>query len=665
MRKFSLLLAALLFLSETFSYAQNACVYVAGFARDANGRQYAAYWKSGQLTKLTNGTNRDEARTIAVSGYDVHVGGFKMNGVNRVAAYWKNGQQMQLNLMGDYSGIASQVYAIKTVGNDVYMFVTQPSRRSTSEPNNFYYYKNGSRQTVLMSDYQTVNYGLTNSESYFVSRSGDFYVLNPSLIDGKIAYWKNGNKVTASINYSNLNLVDLKSIFVSDNGDVYIAGTKILDNTGRAKAVYWKNGNEVSLSYDSWNTSATSIYVEAGTVYVSGYETKTSSHFSAVYWKNGYKTVLHNYDTDNYDATTMSIATVYGAVYVAGSHKQSLYWVNGKEAKLDQASGELYAMTVVNGGGCYNNTTSSSTTTNPNNQSYPNTYSTNQVKPQQQQSLTEDVKQLATGISGLMASFKADKERRIAEEKQAAIAKSNKERQLAIDADNGVYDAQIEMAQKYFGESKYDRAQDYYFEAFQNTNVTKDKRNDVLDDIITTLALQGKKKEIFDLFAYIKSNKIDNLYARETLAFLQLYCDEFCPDYLNCNDSIAIIQAIKEIEPYYYPGKIIYPREPDVLYGYFQITGKYEKYGLPKNEKEGMNILEKTLDSKYIFSKQKCAYYYLGLIYLNGTATIKADAKKALKYFKKGYERPEKDYHYAPSFSYASNTAYFEYHLLN
>ena len=408
MRKFGLLLFLMSFLSATLCLAQSDCVYTAGFTRDANGRQYAAYWKSGQITKLTNGTNRDEARTIAVSGYDVHVGGFKINGVNRVAAYWKNGQQMQLNLIGNYSGGPSEVYAIKTVGSDVYMFVTQPNRLNASDPNNYYYYKNGVRQTSLLSDYQAVNHVLTKSESYFVTRNGDVYIVNPTLIEGKITYWKNGNRVAGNLNYSNLNRVDLNSIFVSDYGDVYIAGNKI-SNTGSTKAAYWKNGNEVVVSYDSWNTYTTGIYVDGSTVYVAGYETKTPSHFSAVYWKNGYKTVLHNYDTDTYDATATSIATVYGTVYVAGMHKNDLYWVNGKEAKLDQAAGQIYSMAVVKGGGCFNNIQSNSVTT----PGYQSSSTTNQVR--QQQSVNEDIKQLAVGISGLMASIKADKERRLAE----------------------------------------------------------------------------------------------------------------------------------------------------------------------------------------------------------------------------------------------------------
>lgn len=676
MKKLNLLLFSISFLTTTLCLAQNDCVYMAGFARDGSGRQYAAYWRSGQITKLSNGIG-DEARTIAVAGSDVHVGGFRMNGVNRVAAYWKNGQQMQLNLIGNYSGKASEVYAIKTVGSDVYMFVTQPNRMSTTDPLYYYYYKNGNPVKILISEnemreeYRGVARG-NKSEHFFVTANGDVYeagvVADYDDSRDRVVYWKNGHRVAerASEKLQKTNApVQITSIYVTPTGDVYIAGNKPTGKTAsetKVQAVYWKNGNEVTVTANLWNTYATGIFVDGSNVYVAGYETRTPSHFSAMYWKNGIKTILHNYDTDQYDATTASIATGFGTVYVAGMHKTSLYWANGKEAKLDQP-GQIYSMAIVKGGGCYNNynNTQSAVATTP---TYQSSGYTNQVT--QQTSLAQDVTQLAVGVSGLIASFKADKERRIAEEKQAAIAKSNAERQLVIDADNGVYDAQIEVARKYFEEKKYNLAQDYYFEASQNTNVNQDKRNDVLDDLMITLAFQGKKQEIFDLFNYIKSNKIVNYYANETLAFLQLYCDELCPDYLNCNDSIAIVEAIKVIKPYYFSGKMIAPDEPDMLYVYFQITGKYEKYGIPKDEKQGLSILEKALDSKYIFNSQKCAAYYLGLIYLNGTATIQANAKKALKYFKKGYDRPEKVYHLAPRNSFFENKyAYFNYHMLN
>lgn len=657
MKKLGLLLFSVFLLGANLCSAQNDCVYTAGFTRDASGRQYAAYWKSGQLTKLAGGTNRDEARTIAVSGYSVHVGGFKINGVNRVAAYWLNGQQMPLNLTGNYSGLSTEVNAIKTVGSDVYLFVTQPKRMSNSEPNNYYYYKNGIRQTLVLSDYQPVNQALTKSQSFFVTRNGDVYIVNPGLIDNKITYWKNGNRVSAGLSYATLDRVDINSIFVSDYGDVYIAGTKI-SKSGSAKAAYWKNGTEVAVSYDAWNTYTTGIYVEGSAVYVAGYETKAPSHFSAVYWKNGYKTVLHNYDTDGYDATTTSIASAYGTVYVAGMHKNLVYWVNGKAARLDQPSGEIYAMAVVNGGGCINNTQSVSVAT-PNNQSVS---SINQVRQQQQvqqqQPVTEDIKQLAEGISGLMASIRADKERRLAEEKQAALAKSAAERQLQTDADNGVYKAQIETAEKYFAESKYYLAEDYYMKAFENPNATYAQRNEVLDELIGTLALQEKKKEIFELFNHVKISKIENYKVDQLLTLLKIHCNEFGAGYLPCSDSITQ-EGINGLI------KIKNRDDLKALYAYFQVTGNYEKFGIPKDEKQGLKTLEDITDDKYNYNKPS-AYYYLGMIYLNGTATIKVNEKKALNNFKKGYYGKEKQYHFAPAYStYLANRGYFNYDLLN
>jgi len=682
MRKFASIFLSMLILSATFCFAQYDCVYISGFTRDANGGQNAAYWKSGRLIKLPSPREGAEARTIAVSGNDVHVGGFKNVGSKSVATYWKNGVEIPLVLEGNYYNDQPEIYAIKTVGSDVYMFVSQPRRISSSEPAYFYYYKNGKAVKILLSEKElreqfrgTVRGRL--SEHYFVTQNGDVYEAGvvADYDDGRerIVYWKNGHRVmeNASEKLQKTNaVVSINSIYVSNNGDVYIAGNKPSGATAsetKVKAVYWRNGKEVVLSYDAWNTYAKSIFVDNGNVYVAGDECKTFSHFSAVYWKNGQKIVLQDYDDINvYDATCTSVAVVYGTVYAAGSHKGSVYWVNGKEAKLEgSASTSFGAMAVVKGGGCFNNTTSIKTTTSPTYQSNNN----NQVKqPQQQQSLTEDVKQLATGISGLMASFRADKERRIAEEKQAAIAKSNAERQLAIDAENGNYDAQIKMADKYLSESKYNLAQDYYFQAFQNNAASYDKRNDVLDELITTLSLQGKKKEIFDLFTYINKNKIVNYKIKDLVAFLQLNCDEFCPDFLKCDDSIAITQSIQEIKPHWYNQNLPKFADPkDALYAYLQVIGKYEKYGIPKDEKLGLKTLEKIADEKYPYlrSESSCAYYHLGLIYLNGTSDIEVNEKKALKYFKKGYDKSEKTYRLAPYYSIYDGTAYFNYYLLN
>lgn len=352
-------------LISSFSFGQNNCVYIAGFTRGMDGRQYAAYWKNGQLTKLTNGSDRDEARSIAVLGNDVHVVGFKMKGVDRAAAYWKNGQEVPLNLEGDYSSIKStEAYAVKVAGNDVYIFVTQPDRRSNLDPKYYYYYKNGKAVKVLISDnelkeeFRGTSRGRT-SESYFVSDNGDVYEAGTVAdIDGdkkRVVYWKNGHRVveSASEKYPNNMTLNLNSIFVSNNGDVYIAGAKCFTNdheTDFAKAVYWKNGKEIAFPVEKGAAQATDICVQGNDVFVSGYQTKTFSHFSAIYWKNGQKITLAE---DEGNETAKSITVVDGTVYVSGSHKGNLYWKNGKEIKLNEESGgQIWSMTVVKGGGC-------------------------------------------------------------------------------------------------------------------------------------------------------------------------------------------------------------------------------------------------------------------------------------------------------------------------
>lgn len=377
MKPICLITLLLLLFQGLCSNAQSDCVYIAGQWTDKDGRQYAAYWKSGALTQLTDGSDRDEARAIAVSGNQVHAGGFKMNGLRRVAAYWVNGGEVALNLEGHYSkNKDSEVYSIKMVNNDVYLFVTQPERFG-NDPYYFYYYKNGKavKLPVPDSDLDLMWKGAGRgrlSEHFFVTEAGDVYEAGTLSSDGannQVVYWKNGRLEMARASrkynlYEEVHGVTANSIFVTASGDVYIAGTVTYRKNvsdSHSRAVYWKNGEEITLSRDSWNVWANSIFVEANTVYVVGSECRTYSHFSAVCWTDGQKKLLHDYDSDGYDATANSVIAVNGALYVAGSHTNSVYWMNGREVKL--GLGKVYAMAVAKDGGCYNNAQSASSHT--------------------------------------------------------------------------------------------------------------------------------------------------------------------------------------------------------------------------------------------------------------------------------------------------------------
>lgn len=303
----------------------------------------------------------------------------------------------------------------------------------------------------------------------------------------------------------------------------------------------------------------------------------------------------------------------------------------------------------------YSNNKTATTNSNNSQPSQTTTYSSSQVTKSQSQA--EAISQFSNSLNDLASSIIAQKKLKEQEAKQEALSKDIEERQSMLDASNGIYKAQIKVAEKYFSESKYDLAENYYFKALQNENASEYQRNDILDEIITTLALQGKNKEIFEIFDYFNKNKIHNSKVDIILTFLKLNCQEFCTGYFNCNDNTTR-EAVNEL---------IRLKEFDNLkafYAYLQVTGEYENFGIPKDEKNGLTTLDNMSKNKMYGLYYKCvAYYYLGMIYLKGTSTIKVNEKNALKYFMKGYYI--KDFEYVPWYLKGNaSDAFFNFDLL-
>lgn len=467
-----LLVITLLLCVSALSLAQSDCVYIAGTYTDNNGKSYVAYWKSGQLTKLTNASMGADAMTIGatsieVIGNDVHVAGYKTSadGKNRKAAYWKNGRELPICFEEGYYWSEKSEAVVKKAGNDVYVFVTQPSPKNNEERGfYYYYYKNSVLQKLKINqdNLKLWNYPYNNNEAKltFVTSNGDIYyaVRLTSKIDNRayVTYWKNGEIVYNKNNksYTRVDLITPTAIYVTDNGDVYIAGSKAKGNDLYNYTVAcWKNGYEVEIPYDysDTHTQASGIYLEGNNVYITGLEW-INSHPSAVYWKNGQKNYLNKYDVKiARDAVTYAIAAVNGNVYTAGGvSTDNGYWVNNKLVKLNDELDSRFpvSMTVVKGGGCFNNTMSSGSTTAQDGttqsfnsnviqgqanlsrgdytgamQSYANAATTATTKSEQQ---------LATGgviISGLAGL--ADAWQKSAEEKRKREVEHQKEKALA------------------------------------------------------------------------------------------------------------------------------------------------------------------------------------------------------------------------------------------
>src|SRR4029079_6522966 len=106
-------------------------------------------------------------------------------------------------------------------------------------------------------------------------------------------YWKNGVAITLT---DGTKPSSANSIAVV-GGDVYVAGSE--NNVAK----YWKNGVAITLP---GGFSATSIAIEGSNIYVAGYEYNGSVSV-AKYWKNGVAIPLTN---GTYNANATSIVVV-------------------------------------------------------------------------------------------------------------------------------------------------------------------------------------------------------------------------------------------------------------------------------------------------------------------------------------------------------------------
>ena len=256
-------------------------------------------------------------------------------------------------------------------------------------------------------------------------------------------------------------------------------------------------------------------------------------------------------------------------------------------------------------------------------------------------------------IYGIADAIKANSERK----EQEAISKDLAQQQLFLDAENGIYNAQVEVAKKYFKDRKYELAEKLYTQAMHNPNANEYQRSNVVDELITTLILQQKNETIIELINSYKKNDRNTYETDRIITFLKINCNEYLTDYQTCDESVKL-EGVKEL--------IAMNKKPqdNAFYAYLQVLGNYEIYGLKKDETKGLKTLFEITERKYDTYKP-ASYYYLGMLHLQGTSTIEKSEKKALKYFMKGLDKSKKELESAPGyFAHMAGEAYLNYNIL-
>jgi hypothetical protein len=226
-------------------------------------------WKNGVTTALTDGARYAFASAVAVSGSDVYVAGYAVNGAGRrVATLWKNGIATAL---AD-GAIDTEAKKVLVSDNDVYVAVQQRTNTTT----NIMVWKNGVATLIGEA-------GADNFVSSLAVAGGNVYVggdiLRPSQFGVRAMYWKNGTPIELDNTPGSL----LTSLLVA-NGTVYASG-----RIG-SSAASWSNG--LSSTLNRIQSRADGIALAGNDVYVVGVQSPSEFDMDAMVWKNGEEAFL-------------------------------------------------------------------------------------------------------------------------------------------------------------------------------------------------------------------------------------------------------------------------------------------------------------------------------------------------------------------------------------
>jgi len=315
-------------------------VYMAGLVfNNSNGYTKAVYWKNNEPVYLTDGSTRELARAIAVSGNDVYVAGTEFT-EQRItqAKYWKNGVPVILTDGTKQAGVNS----ITVAGGDVY--VTGYEEAAPKSPFRIAkYWKNG------------VAVDLTDGKSYAIARDlvvsgNDIYVVGTENINPSLhrVYWKNGKQVRIT-STEGAYVIDFESVGMAVQGsDVFIAAGERPDSTAKFSGKYWKNGAVTTLTDGTTNVFPNSIAVSGNNVFVCGwYDVNPDTYsYKFAYWKNGQMTILPSTST-TYRANRLAVSGEDAYVVGSANELHGCCWKNGVQVFLTPDQGEIHDIKIV------------------------------------------------------------------------------------------------------------------------------------------------------------------------------------------------------------------------------------------------------------------------------------------------------------------------------
>lgn len=211
------------------------------------------------------------------------------------------------------------------------------------------------------------------------NNSVDVYVAGQK--DNQACYWKNNQLVL--LESGGITAPTANKITVVNN-DVYVLGIGAgTTTTLETPPMFWKNGVLTNLktslsTADEEVMTITDFEVVGSDVYFVGYTKRriiTFDDYSLAYWKNGVKTVVHDYGTfvQNFPKIKAVNNTVYIAASNTGDGTLNGYYTNNvfTEIPFSTLNGlavnnnEVYAYGTVNSGGYYKNITTNSETSFP------------------------------------------------------------------------------------------------------------------------------------------------------------------------------------------------------------------------------------------------------------------------------------------------------------